>query len=126
MMITIKSKGSWKKTTKFLTQAQVLNLIPVLQKQAVIGVEALRGATPVDTGLTSMSWSYVIEVGPFGFELSWINHNENRGANVALLLQYGHGTGTGGYVQGRDYINPTMKPIFDNIADEIWKEVTRL
>lgn len=126
IMITIKSKGEWKKTAEFLTKAQRLALVPFLKEGAEKGVSALREATPYNTGLTSMSWDYEITTGPFGYEIAWTNSNENKGVNVAILLQYGHGTGTGGYVQGRDYINPAIKPIFDQIAEDIWKEVTRL
>lgn len=126
IMITIKCKGDWKKTSTYLTKAQRMNFVPILQKGAEKGVVALQEATPYDTGMTSRSWDYKIVTGPFGFEIWWTNSNENKGAKIAILLQYGHGTGTGGYVQGRDYINPAIKPIFDEIAQDIWKEVTRL
>lgn len=95
----------------------------ILQKYGSKGVTALSSATPVDSGLTANSWTYVVEVRGESATIHWMNTNVNKGVNIAVILQYGHGTGTGGYVQGRDYINPAMRPIFDQIAEEAWKEV---
>lgn len=88
------------------------------------GVEALSAATPVDTGATSQSWRYEINLDRTRTTLTWLNTNTVNGVNIAIILQYGHGTGTGGYVAGKDYINPAIKPIFDDIANSVWKEVT--
>lgn len=89
------------------------------------GVAALSSATPVDSGKTAASWSYEIERGDGKTVISWSNSNVNDGVNIAVILQYGHGTGTGGFVQGRDYINPAIQSVFDRIAEEAWREVTK-
>jgi len=94
-----------------------------LNKYGRKGVEALSESTPKDTGDTASRWSYEIEFTSEGANLYWKNSNINDGVSIALILQYGHGTGTGGYVQGRDYINPALHPIFDQIAESAWKEV---
>ncbi len=88
------------------------------------GVAALRSSTPVDSGLTAASWSYEVRVEGDKTIISWINTHNESGVNIAVILQYGHGTGTGGWVAGRDYINPAIKPIFDSIANDVWKKVT--
>jgi len=98
--------------------------LSILDKYGKIGVEALANATPVDTGETASSWNYSIEHGKNGASLTWNNSNINNGVPIAIIIQYGHGTRGGGYVQGRDYINPAMRPVFDEIADRVWKEVT--
>ena len=98
--------------------------IDVLRKYGQAGVEALAAATPKDTGETAASWSYEIVQTRNGYSIFWNNSNVNRGVNIALILQYGHGTGTGGYVRGIDYINPAIRPVFDEIANAAWKEVT--
>ena len=90
-----------------------------------MGVSALSSATPIDTGKTAASWGYEIESDDDGTRIIWTNSNVNKNVNIAIILQYGHGTGTGGYVQGRDYINPAMQPVFDQIADAVWREVTK-
>jgi hypothetical protein len=90
------------------------------------GVAALSAATPVDTGKTAASWNYEIHYFREGVSMVWTNSNVNKGENIAILIQYGHGTRNGGFVQGRDYINPALRPIFDEIADSAWKEVTSL
>jgi hypothetical protein len=103
----------------------MINLSPSgLESLAQRGVAALQAATPTDSGLTAASWSYVIEERDGAVFISWLNSNIVMGTNVAILLQYGHGTGTGGYVSGRDFINPAIQPIFDEIANELWKKVT--
>ena len=88
------------------------------------GVEALRAATPVQSGETASLWGYEIQNDGATVKIVWTNENINQGVNIAVIIQYGHGTGTGGYVQGRDYINPALRSVFDNIANEVWKEVT--
>lgn len=122
----IKHKGSFKNTERFLNKVKKIKIKEILEKYGSEGISTLSNATPKDTGLTALSWEYRIELTPWGYGLTWYNTNIQNGANIALLLQYGHGTGTGGYVQGTDYINPTMKPIFDSIRDNIWKEVSAL
>ena len=97
----------------------------ILEKYAKEGVSALAAATPVDSGTTANSWSYEIQTNGESATIYWTNTNINKGVSIALILQYGHGTGTGGYVQGRDYINPAIRPIFDKIAEEAWSEVVK-
>ena len=123
-MITIKQKGDFKKTERFLTRAQRINLRNILTRYGEVGVEALRQATPSDTGKTANSWSYEVVVNDGSSSIYWSNSNVNKGVNIAIILQYGHGTRNGGYVKGRDYINPALQPIFDEIAETAWKEVT--
>lgn len=95
----------------------------ILEKYGQMGVEALRSATPIDSGKTAESWGYEISVRKEGATINWTNTNQNKGVYIAVILQYGHGTGTGGYVQGVDYINPAIRPVFDKIAEEAWMEV---
>ena len=123
-MITFQSKGSFKKTRAFLEKAEGMSFIRVLEKYAMEGVVALMKATPVESGTTAASWGYEIEERPGEAHIYWTNSNVNNGVNIALILQYGHGTRGGGWVQGRDYINPAIQPIFDKIAEKAWKEVT--
>lgn len=123
--IKITQKGDFKKTKKFLNALTMNQYIyAVLAKYGQRGVEALSAATPVDTGKTASSWKYEVKRSKGSYEISWSNTNINDGVNVALILQTGHGTGSGGYVRGVDYINPALAPIFDEMVDEIWKEVT--
>ena len=98
----------------------------ILDKYGREGVEALSAATPVDSGKTASSWKYDIEHSSRGASISFSNTNINKGVNIAIILQYGHGTRNGGYVQGRDYINPAIQPVFDRIVNEAWKEVTQV
>ena len=124
-MLSFSSSGSTSRTSSFLKKmAETSTLYSSLDSLAQKGVAALQNATPVDSGLTASSWSYEIKIVAGGVTITWLNTNVNDGANVAILLQYGHGTGTGGYIQGYDYINPALKPVFDQIADEVWKKVT--
>lgn len=123
-MIIVRHRGDLKKTKKFLDRMKERSYLKNLEKYAQEGVAALSAATPVDTGKTANSWTYEIEHTDTRYAIYWINTNENKGVNIALILQTGHGTGSGGYVQGIDYINPAMKPILQKIADEAWKEVT--
>lgn len=123
-MITFRHKGDFSKTTGFFQRAKEARYLKVLEKYGNAGVAALLLATPVDTGLTSVSWRYEIEGGKGGYTISFHNDNVQNGVTIAIILQYGHGTGTGGWVAGRDYINPAIQPIFDQMAEEAWREVT--
>jgi hypothetical protein len=123
-MIGITMSGSFDRTEKFLRFIQRGQLYRDLDGYAREGVQALSAATPVESGLTAASWTYRLEIGGAGAKITWLNSNVNKGVPIAIILQYGHGTGTGGYVQGRDYINPAMRPVFDQIADKVWKAVT--
>lgn len=123
-MIRYVVKGNWDNIEKFLKKSNRLDLRRQLDKYGKAGVEALSNATPVDTGKTASSWGYEIEDGNGQVSIVWTNSNINQNVNIAIIIQYGHGTGTGGYVQGIDYINPAMKPVFDELADAVWKEVT--
>ena len=125
-MITFTESGDFKNTERYLEHLQRDNLSAVLNKYGSLGVNALANATPVDSGLTSESWYYTIESRRGYYSIRWHNRNENEGENIAVLIQYGHGTRTGGYVQGRDYIMPAIRPIFDQIAAEAWREVTQV
>lgn len=124
-MLQIKSKGDFKKTKKFLSSASNLKLRAILDKYGKMGVDSLSGATPIDSGKTASSWSYEIKESSSSAVISWTNSNVNGSVNIAIILQYGHGTGTGGYVSGRDYINPAMRPVFDKMAEDVWREVVR-
>jgi hypothetical protein len=118
------SRGSFDKTEKFLKSLQRFDVRSVAEAGAKKGVQALIANTPRDTGLTASSWGYEISQNGSSLTITWINTDIENGFPVAIALQYGYGTGTGGYVQGRDYINPAMKPIFDEIAESVWKAVT--
>ena len=96
-----------------------------LERYGQAGVEALRAATPIESGATASMWNYEIQNDGKTVRITWTNDNINDGVNIAVIIQYGHGTGTGGYVQGRDYINPALHSVFDKIADEVWREITR-
>lgn len=123
MRISISNSGSFNKTDKFLKKMSENSIYSVLQKYGEIGVAELAAATPIDSGRTSSAWDYRVIIERTNARVQWYNNNENQGFSVAIGLQYGHGTGTGGYVIGRDYINPTMRPIFDKIADQVWNEI---
>jgi hypothetical protein len=117
------SQGDFKETLDWLHKMQDGKMYEGLEQFGRQGVDALSHATPMDTGRTAGSWYYGIEKSRNGLTIWWNNRNENQGAKIAILLQYGHGTGTGGYVVGRDYINPALRPIFDKMANEVWKKV---
>lgn len=125
-MIKIRQKGDFSKVTTYLIKAKKGIRLSSLDKYGKQGVAALSSATPVDTGLTASSWYYRIERNGSTISIMFLNSNVQNGVPIAVILQYGHGTGTGGWVQGRDYINPALRPIFDKIADNAWKEVTKL
>lgn len=123
-MIGITSEGDFKNTEKFLKKVKEGRYMDVLDKYGNVGVSALAQATPKRTGKTAASWGYEIQKERGGYVIYWTNNNNNKDFYVAVALQYGHGTRNGGYVMGRDYINPAMKPVFDKIAEDAWKEVT--
>lgn len=122
-MIQCIVKGDFKKTTGFLKCVQKLDFESVLRKYAEQGVDVLASATPKVTGKTAASWSYEIQMEPGQASIFWTNSNINDGVPIAVILDYGHGTGWGGYVQGRHYISPAIRPVFDQIAEAAWKEV---
>ena len=124
-MIKIRQKGDFKKLTSFLERAKECLDIGVLDKYGRKGVAALSSATPVDTGLTASSWFYKIENKNGVAKIEFHNSNIQNGVPIAVILQYGHGTRNGGYVVGRDYINPAIQPVFDELAKNAWKEVAR-
>lgn len=124
--VKITHKGDFKATEKFLRDVKKKQFLKKLDQYGKLGVTALSKATPVDTGLTASSWDYKVEYKGTTVSIVWTNSNVNKGVNIAFILQYGHGTRNGGYVAGRDYINPAMQPVFDKIADEVWAEVTKL
>jgi hypothetical protein len=126
MPIEITQKGSFKNTERYLEHLSKDDLYATLSKYGSLGVSALSNATPVRSGLTAESWYYEIVQRRGYYSIRWHNRNVNEGRPIAILIQYGHGTGTGGYVQGRDYIMPAIRPIFDRIAADAWKEVTKV
>jgi hypothetical protein len=123
-LITIKQRGTFKHTENWLERIFNSDHSRILNRYGAEGVAALAASTPVDSGETAASWSYTTHVSRNRLSVSWHNSHIDDGAVVAILLQYGHGTKNGGYVQGRDYINPAILPIFDRLADELWREVT--
>lgn len=123
-MIEITQTGGFKNLEKFLSFSKQQKWIRILNKYGKIGAQVLANATPVDSGKTAASWDYEIYIGQTSLNLYWINTNINKGVNIAAILQYGHGTRTGGYVEGRDYINPAIRPVFDKMTEDLWKEVT--
>lgn len=125
-MISFRQKGDFSKLTRFLERAKNVVKIGDLDKYGREGVAALASATPVDSGLTASSWYYKVEHQNGSASISFYNSNVNKGVPIAIILQYGHGTRNGGWVQGRDYINPAIQPIFDKIAEDAWREVTKL
>lgn len=125
-MITFRQKGDFSKLTNYLERLKEAANIGVLDKYGKAGVATLASATPTDTGETASSWYYEIEHQNGSASIIFKNSHVNKGVNVAIILQYGHGTGTGGWVEGRDYINPAIQPIFDKIAEDAWREVTKL
>ena len=125
-MITFRHKGDFSKLTSFLEKAKNAVRLGDLDKYGRKGVAALASATPVETGLTADSWYYEIEHKEGSARISFHNSNIQNGVPIAIILQYGHGTRNGGWVEGRDYINPAVQPLFDEIANSAWKEVTKL
>lgn len=122
-VISVKTKGDFSKTDGFLHRIIQGHYRHKLEHYGELGVQALKEATPRDTGMTAESWNYEIVEEEGRTALWWRNENVNNGVPIAILLQYGHGTRTGGFVEGIDYINPALKPVFDRMAKEVWKEV---
>ena len=125
-MITITEKGDFSNTERWLSKLKRSEMFAVLGKYGSLGVNALSNATPVESGQTAASWFYTIQQRPGYYSIRWHNSHVEDGIPIAVILQYGHGTGTGGYVQGRDYIMPAIRPIFDQIVDEAMREVNRV
>ncbi len=125
-MIKLSQTGSFDNTMNFLKRAKnKTNIRSVLEKYGSIGVRELAKATPKRTGMTANSWRYQLTIFDGHYTIEWINDNVNDGVNIAMILQTGHGTRNGGYVQGIDYINPALRPVFEKMSDEIWEEVTK-
>ena len=124
-MIKITQKGDFHKTEDFLTRDRGAIIWDILNQYGSIGCLRLMEATPVRSGKTASSWYYTIEKTSTGYRINWANSNVNDGVPIAIIIQFGHGTRTGGYVPPNDYINPAMKPIMESIADDAWKEVTK-
>lgn len=122
--ITFDTRGDFKNTDRFLTRMSKADFDAAIEQYARQGVSALVAATPIDSGETANSWDYTVQKSKNSFSIIWTNSHIDDGVPIAIILQYGHGTGTGGYVQGRDYINPAIRPIFDSIAENVWKVVT--
>lgn len=125
-MIRFKQKGDFKNLESFLNRAGNFDMRTFLDRYGREGVEALRSNTPIDSGLTASSWDYYIDTNKRTSKIVWTNTHNISGVNIAIILQYGHATKNGGYVQGQDYINPAIRPIMDKIAEDVWREVCRL
>ena len=125
-MITFRQKGNFSKLNRYFERVKEVVKVGDLDRIGREGVQALSSATPRDTGLTATSWEYSIERSSNRVSINFNNTNIQNGVPIAIILQYGHGTRNGGYVQGRDYINPAIQPIFDKLAKDAWKEVTKL
>lgn len=125
-MISFRQKGDFSKLSHYFERVKEAAKIGVLDKYGREGVAALSSATPVESGVTASSWNYEIQRQNGSVSIVYTNSNINKGVPIAIILQYGHGTGTGGWVQGRDYINPAIQPIFDRITENAWREVTKL
>lgn len=124
-MISFRQKGDFSNLNKYLERVKEVAKMGDLDKYGREGVAALSSATPVDTGETAKSWYYKIERQNGSVSINFLNSNINEGVPIAIILQYGHATSTGGWVEGRDYINPAIRPLFDSIAEKAWKEVTK-
>ena len=125
-MIKFRQKGDYSKFTRYLERIKEVVKLGDLDKYGRAGVAALASATPVESGVTAASWRYEINHNQDSVSISFYNDNINKGVPIAIILQYGHGTGTGGWVEGKDYINPAIQPIFDKITEDAWKEATKL
>lgn len=125
-MIRFHQRGSFDNLEKFLKKSKDKNYRPILEKYAREGVEILKANTPKDTGETAQAWGFEISIKKTGFSIHWTNDNIVDGVPVVILLQYGHATRSGSFIQGKDFINQAMKPLFDKISENIWKEVTNL
>lgn len=125
-MLSVRHKGDFSKATKYLSKVVKVVNAKDLEKYGEEGVSALKSATPVNTGATANSWYYEVECGKGSSTIRFCNSNIQNGVPIAIILQYGHGTRNGGWVEGRDYINPAIQPIFDKIVNNAWREVTRI
>lgn len=125
-MIGFKTRGDYSKTEAYLRKLRSTSYTSIADKYGKIGTAALAKYTPVDTGKTASSWYYRIDQGDGVIKIVYCNSNINKNVSIAMILQYGHGTGTGGWVEGRDYINPALRPVFDAFAKEAWEEVSKL
>lgn len=125
-MISFRHKGDYSKATRYFERLKEVARLGILNKYGRAGVDALSSAAPVESGKTASSWGYEIEHSAGSAKIVFTNSNINKGVPIAIILQYGHGTGTGGYVQGRDYINPAIQPVFDKIVEDVWREVTEI
>lgn len=125
-MISVKTTGDFNNITRFLNAMNKRDARSILNKYGARGVELLEKATPIKTGKTASSWRYEIHYSNGKYELVWLNDNVNNGVNIAIILQYGHGTRNGGYVTGIDYINPVIRSVFEEMAEELWREVVRV
>ena len=124
-MITVTTSGNWRATEAYLHKMRHNEIFGVLEKYGAQGAAALAAATPTDSGQTASSWTYTVKKKSGYFSIVWRNTNRQNGFPVAVMIQYGHGTGTGGYIQGRDYINPVIRPLFDTMLNELIGEVKR-
>lgn len=124
-MISFSNKGNFDKTSKFLNKISKINIKNLLDKYGQLGVNALSSATPISSGETAKSWGYYLTISSKSSTITWTNSHVVDGLPIAILIQYGHGTRNGGYVEGVDFINPALKHLFDNLAEEAWKEITR-
>ena len=122
---SFESVGNFEKTDRFLKRMSRDEIFKALDSYGAKGVSALVAATPKDSGEPAMGWSYEIERRGRSYVIHWINHHVNQGVNIAAIIQLGHGTRNGGYVQGIDYINPALRPVFEEIANDVWREVTK-
>lgn len=125
-MISVRLKGNSSKVTRHLERLKEVARLGILDKYGQEGVAALASATPIESGKTASSWYYEIEHSKGASTIRFNNSNVNNGVPIAIILQYGHGTGTGGWVEGRDYINPAIQPVFERIKNDAWREVTRI
>lgn len=125
-MISFRQRGDFKNTERFFKKVPNVNYKKILESYGQAGVRALAQATPSDTGRTADQWKYSYTISKGYISIFWTNKNAPNGVPIAILIQYGHGTRNGGYVKGRDYINPALKPIFDSMAEQAWKEITNL
>lgn len=122
-MINVQQKGDFSRIEKFLNKMKTRDAKALLERYGERGVSLLADATPKDSGKTAASWSYKIEMSSGRYNIVWTNSNVNKGVNIAMIIQYGHGTRRGGYVKGIDYINPATQKVFEEMAEELWKEV---
>lgn len=124
-IVSVRHKGSFKNTDNFFNRALKLDYRNILKRYGKLGVEALKSATPINTGKTADSWSYQITEKTGAIQISWNNDNTNNGVNIVVLLVYGHGLANGGYVEGNDFVHPSIKPIMEKLAADAWEEVTK-